>query len=1565
MNTPETESARWKQLDQLLDELLDVPREQRTAFLDQACAGDEALRKEIDQLLVFADRAQSFIEAPAFQASNPNMDSANLSTLLAGTAPREPLLRTGKLIAGRYAILSRLGKGGMGEVWHAYDVKLRVDVALKSLRHDFAGGQDPLELIRREVRIAREVISPNVCRIFDLVSEQDYELISMEHIDGITLMEMMEEKGPLPLRDARDIAAQFLAGLDAIHSAGLVHRDLKPENIMITRTGRVVVMDLGIAQPQSQVGIVSGTLPYMSPEQIAGEPVDARSDIFSAGVVLAEMIYTRGTESANTREQIWQAIRKDPMQLPDSGWKEIVTKAVSIKKEDRFESAVALSHALEEITSRSETVENKTPYPGLFSFSESDSEFFFGREQEVETLIKKIQLLHMMALIGPSGAGKTSFLQAGLIPALPENWGYALMHPGGAPMANLQQAVAAMLTDDEEGIARIDNFEEPDTAIWILNRIRRAQTEFLLIIDRFEELFTLSSAEAQSRFTEFLGRATLEANVRVLLAMRDDFFLFCNEHPSLSPIFSEPTPMSPLSGASLRRALVQPALKCGYKFEDESLVHDILSDVEKERGALPLLAFAASLLWEKRDRGKGQLTRKAYEEIGGVHGALAQHAENTMQRIGIEKESIVREIFRNLITAQNTRVARETDELLSVFSPLMKGGVRQGQPPPSLPLDKGEEFARQARFDKGEEFARQSRFDKGEESAAQVLRILVNARLLTSFENRVEITHESLINNWPRLVKWRAQDAESAQMRDELRQAAQLWNQKGRPAYLLWTGTAFLEFQLWRQRYPGGLTATENAFAEAMTQSANRKRKQRRILVSTVIVLLLTIVTVIGKLWRSAKVEADLAEARQLLATGRSLPETDRKTKLAYAIASLETADTPDARRLATQILSEGPPPFVFLKKVSYPSVLFSPDDNWLAVNESGQLKLFSHDGSQVVSVTNDIAGPFQFTRDGKFLVWVSFKDARKLELWSIQEKRIARTYTQPGITKLLRQNGKDVFFVTDTTGRKTLDKSRWTEIDFGVFKSVDQPLNILGHFSNGTGGWMDVSNDGHLVLAKATSDDVFLRNVLAPEMGTEKLLFPISGHLFTISFDPTGKFIAASRHEGDTSIYSIDPLNAKPVRTLSGTGVLSFDSTGRYLAAASDKLFLWDLKASNEAAPVVIQHPFNEEVYAVSFDHHGRWMAVAWENSIEFYPLTNVHPFLFNGGGVTNDIRFTPDGKSILGGFTNQGVVEWSVPGEVQKSRRSLWKFSSPGGFDVYFDLDPSGKHVIVTPGYADGAPFLISTTDGQSRSLANKLPTRTNHRLSFSPDGKFAAGVSLFAEQPTEFTGIEIWNLETGEEKMLEPSRGIGSLAVQYAPDGSLFSGDTSGNLHHWNLKDQSHKVWKIGEGIVTSIAVTKDGRYVSVVATSAKKYEDIPASTSEMAVIDLQTDQLERIHSHGHRLYRVTFDPTGTKLVTGDVDGVVRVGSIDGKTPNELFGHQSQISEVTVDPSGNWIASAEMNRPVVRLWPMPKGQPLQTLPHDELLRKLRGLTNVRVVQDQSASNGYRVEIEPFHRW
>ncbi len=243
----------------------------------------------------------------------------------------------------------------------------------------------------------------------------------------------------------------------------------------------------------------------------------------------------------------------------------------------------------------------------------------------------------------------------------------------------------------------------------------------------------------------------------MVLSLRDDFLIRCSEHEPLAPVFESLTPLPGLTADGLRRALVEPAKKRGYRFEDEALVEEMVESVEGARGALPLLAFAVSRLWEKRDRERKLLTHAAYEEIGGVAGALAQHAEATMDRIGAERQGMVREIFRNLATAQGTRAVVEREELLSAF-PQRK-------------------------------------------AAEEVLRELIDARLVTSYEvegregepshHRVEIVHESLLKAWPRLVHWQTQDEEGAQLRDQLKQAAHLWEEKGRTSDLLWTGTAY------------------------------------------------------------------------------------------------------------------------------------------------------------------------------------------------------------------------------------------------------------------------------------------------------------------------------------------------------------------------------------------------------------------------------------------------------------------------------------------------------------------------------------------------------------------------------------------------------------------------------------------------------------------------------------------------------------------------------------------------------------------------------------------------------
>ena len=265
-----------------------------------------------------------------------------------------------------------------------------------------------------------------------------------------------------------------------------------------------------------------------------------------------------------------------------------------------------------------------------------------------------------------------------------------------------------------------------------------------------------------------------------MLSLRDDFLIRCSEHAPLAPVFESLTPLPAAERPALRRALVEPARKRGYRFEDEALVDEMVESVEGARGALPLLAFAVSRLWEKRDRERKLLTRAAYEEIGGVAGALAQHAEATMDRIGAERQGVgARDLPQPGDRAGDAGGGRARGAAVGL--PGAAGG-RGG----AAGAD------RRAAADDA------TRWRGGRASRAA---------------HRVEVVHESLLKAWPRLVRWQAQDEEGAVLRDQLKQAAHLWEEKGRTNDLLWTGTAFQEFELWRERYAGALTALEEEFA--------------------------------------------------------------------------------------------------------------------------------------------------------------------------------------------------------------------------------------------------------------------------------------------------------------------------------------------------------------------------------------------------------------------------------------------------------------------------------------------------------------------------------------------------------------------------------------------------------------------------------------------------------------------------------------------------------------------------------------------------------------------------------
>jgi hypothetical protein len=500
----------------------------------------------------------------------------------------------------------------------------------------------------------------------------------------------------------------------------------------------------------------------------------------------------------------------------------------------------------------------------------------------------------------------------------------------------------------------------------------------------------------QERFTGLLGRLAGDGDVHVLLSLRDDFLIRCHEHKPLEPVFQNLTPILALGGEDLRRALVEPAKREGFAFEDEALVAEMLESVQEARGALPLLAFAVARLWERRDRERKLLTRKAYEEIGGVAGALAQHAEQTLERIGLGREPIVRELFRNLVTAQWTRAVADREELLSVL-PDREGG--------SQVLDQLIDARLLTSYEVREAEAPSRRSGSGvrarEGTDADVERSSEALIAVTSTSRqRIEIVHESLLRAWPRLVRWQAQDEEGAVLRDQLKQAARLWEEKSRPDDLLWTGTSEREFELWRDRYPGALTALEDDFAQAMVHRAQRRKRLRTMAVASIVVASLAVAAVVGVSRQQVAGEAMQAEASKLLALAQNRLEDDPTEALALTTASLRLADTRESRVFVVRTLAQGPP----VREVEsgsgsgWSTLQFSPDGTRLAnAGSDEQVRVWTEDGQGPVRLPVP-AGKAEWTSTGLLVtgpmsLGTTDADAWRAHVWSFPAVRRVHTF--------------------------------------------------------------------------------------------------------------------------------------------------------------------------------------------------------------------------------------------------------------------------------------------------------------------------------------------------------------------------------------------------------------------------------------------------------------------------------------------------------------------------------------------------------------------------------------------
>ena len=1167
------------------------------------------------------------------------------------------------------------------------------------------------------------------------------------------------------------------------------------------------------------------------------------------------------------------------------------------------------------------------PYPGLAAFTEADADRLFGREAEAAALWRKISARRLLAVIGPSGVGKSSLLRAGVVPRAPPGWRVVVFTPGEAPTLSLARALAPDHSGDPAAMARLLGFNDADTALVVVSRWRGQFREAVLVVDQFEELFTLNPPEVQASFIALLRRLVDAADVHLVLAMRDDYLYHCQQYEQIGPIFKDLTPLPPPTPEGLRRALKEPAARMLCRFSSELLVDRMIAEVEGERGALPLMAFAVHRLWEERNREERLLTGEAYERIGGVAGALAKHAEATLERIGAERLPIVRELFRNLVTAEGTRAVREADELLSVFA------------------------------------------DSQRESAAEVLRELIDARLLTGYRvqgdddrelRRVEIIHESLLTSWPRLVRWQAQDAEGALLRDQLRQAAHLWEEKGKPDDLLWSGASYREFAVWRERYPGALSELEEAFYTAMASLAGRRRRRRRIALVAGFAVLLAILTVVATLWQRSVAETRRAEARKLIALGRVELDRNSAAALAFARASLEVADSAEARMLAVQALWAGPPTFFVLDAGQCLEAAFSPDGRYLACGGFFPDITVLSDGGEQLRIPGlpeklKLRG-VAFTPSGdRMLSWLEGDPS--IRIFGVEGEELGVLSAEA--TELLVLD-------EDTIATFGAGEPDTTELAVRVWSLADRSSRLVARwqpppgFRSSLPGLPPAAIDLQLSwLAYGDDAAVHLLGLAGPDVGRERSLGNHPAGVTNLAFAPDGSRLASADASGGFRVWPMAG-DAAP-RTLDAPGLsrysrLSFDASGSRLGwGSTGGALVWSLDDPPDAAARVLRAPGEFAFGAVGFDREARWAAAGRDSfELALWSLTSAYSRVLNGHTqMVFDLAFTADSR-FLASCGLDGARLWPLSPEDGHQRPIAL---GEGYLCQGIAADATGSGVLVA---TMGLGAYLVEPDGAPPRRLEGVPPRCLQPAALDTRLGLAAAADGWAPEPGALHIVELESGATRSFPLRDPeSRDSfegGLTSLGFTADGSLMSGG-DGGVYRWDLST-GERTRICGEGTWSDVALSRSGRTMIAVC-------DRNNPSDPVIVMDLTTGSQHRVSSHEKYIVAVAIDATGERIATGSDNGVVRVGWATGEEPHLLIGHGEYVNALAFSPDGRWLASASGDE--ILLWPMPdlSKPPLHALSHGELLAKLKTLTNLRAVRDPSSDTGWKVEIGPFPGW
>jgi WD40 repeat protein len=1092
------------------------------------------------------------------------------------------------------------------------------------------------------------------------------------------------------------------------------------------------------------------------------------------------------------------------------------------------------------------------PYRGLLSFQQAHRRFFFGREALQETLRQRMEqavagaLPRFQLVAGASGSGKTSLVLAGLVPHLPqEAWDVAVMRPGESGTRGPRAVLDALLAETQRA---------------------RAGRTLLLVVDQFEEVFTqVASAEERLAFVRALWALSRDAErgVVVLATMRIDYFERCgelqvDEGKRLDAIVYDDAHrlfVPQLQPEQLRSVIESPARRVGLELEP-SLAERLQRDVGQEPGALPLLEYTLDLLWQRREGTR--LTQRAYEELGGVTGALTRTAD---------------QLIDGLSPAERLQARRLLVELVDFgdeSTPYTRRRVWEAQVRPEA------EEARRA-------------FDA-------VLDKLVASRLLVRGGDGVtpggtwlQVAHEALLRRWERLAEWGRADRERVIQFRELQAWAEAWaahrgDADGGDSYLL-TGNRLGYARSLQERYPGALSPESARLIERSQALLQRQTRARRLRTWLTVGGALTAALVMGVLALAALGSAVRAQESARITTTELMRSEDPTTAVLLLREVSVLRDEPDWRRAALHLLQQ-PLSRALLVGHRGPvrAIAMSPDGTRvLTASDDGTARLWSSDGRGEPRVLQGHTGKLTaaaFSPDGTRVVTASEDGTARL--W----------HTAGGHEPRVLQGHASMLFAAafSPDGTRVVTASRDGTARVWRTDGRGEPVVLQGH----TGDVLDARFDPAGTRVVTASRDKTAR--LWPVDGQGEPLV-LSGHTNAVvlaTFSPDGTKVVTASWDKTVRLWQAQVPGESVVLGehdyVLYAVAFSPDGTKVVTASSDSTARVW--RTDVRASPMVLEGHTAEVRTAVFSDDGMLLLTASSDGTARVWDAIT--------GGLVHTLRGheRPILAAAFGAKTTQ-VLTASVDGTAR-----VWETGGvgeprqlPGTLPVF---SPDGTRLATVA--SDGIARVWSFPEQTAPALLHGS-TSAAIRLAFSPNGKWLLRV--------DFDGAaRLWPSNgQGEPRVLEAG-GSTVRDATFSPDGARVVGALAdGTVRLWPVDAGGEpRVMRVLSEPLTDVAFSPNGTWLAA------------ASKGVLALLELAGDGTpRRLGTPGAAVMQLAFSPEGRWLAVALADGNVELWPLEGLSgPRVLRGHSGPVFDVGFNGDGTRLVTASMDG-TARLWPV----------------------------------------------